>query len=230
MSKTIIITGASGGLGKTVVSSFLDKGFQVLATVRTEAAITELAPHPNLTIKVVDLSSEEASATFVHEAIQANGTVEAALLLAGGFAMGQISSTSDLELEKQFNINFSTAYHITRPLLDHMAEREYGRIVFVGARLALEPAQGKNAVAYALSKSLLFSLASLINAEHKSKNIVATVVTPSTIDTPANRAAMPDAPFSNWVSATQLAELFHFVCSDLADPLRETVLKVYHKA
>jgi NAD(P)-dependent dehydrogenase (short-subunit alcohol dehydrogenase family) len=85
-------------------------------------------------------------------------------------------------------------------------------------------------VAYALSKSLLFTLAELLNAEAKGTNVTATMVVPSTLDTPANRENMPDADTGNWVQPEALAEVLEFVVSEKGSPLRETVLKVYNKA
>jgi NAD(P)-dependent dehydrogenase (short-subunit alcohol dehydrogenase family) len=111
-----------------------------------------------------------------------------------------------------------------------MLQNGYGRLVFIGARPALQAVDGKNMVAYALSKSLLFKLSEFINKDAKGKNITATVVVPSTIDTPLNRKNMPEADPNSWVKAEDLAEVLEFVCSDKATPLRETVLKVYNNA
>jgi NAD(P)-dependent dehydrogenase (short-subunit alcohol dehydrogenase family) len=88
----------------------------------------------------------------------------------------------------------------------------------------------KGAVAYGLSKSLIFRLAELLNAEAKSADIVTSVIVPSTIDTPENRAAMPDADFSTWVQPTMIAETIAYYASENARHLREPVIKVYNKA
>jgi short-subunit dehydrogenase len=85
-------------------------------------------------------------------------------------------------------------------------------------------------VAYALSKSLLFRLAEILNADAKGKDVVTSVVVPSTIDTSANRRDMADADFSKWVKPEQLAEIFYFICSNVAAPLRDPVWKVYNNA
>ena len=85
-------------------------------------------------------------------------------------------------------------------------------------------------VAYGLAKSLIFRLAELMNAEAKGSNVVTSVVVPSTIDTPQNRSAMPDASFDTWVKPEAIAELIHFHCTDAAATLREPVIKVYNNA
>jgi NAD(P)-dependent dehydrogenase (short-subunit alcohol dehydrogenase family) len=108
-----------------------------------------------------------------------------------------------------------------------MAGAAYGRLVFIGARPALKASQGKGLIAYALSKSLLFKVAELLNEEGKNKNVVASVVVPSTIDTPANRASMPDADPNNWVKPEEIADVLELICSDKGNVLREPVYKVY---
>jgi short-subunit dehydrogenase len=103
-------------------------------------------------------------------------------------------------------------------------------LVFVGGRPALKPEQGKGMIAYALSKSLLFKLAEFLNAEAKGKNVVASVIVPSTIDTAENRKSMPDANPANWVKAEQIAEVLEFICSEEGSIVREPVYKVYNNA
>lgn len=228
--KTVIITGANGNLGSAVTKEFLAKGYKVIATVINEDAGKEFEPDPNLAIRVVDLMDENKANEFVQNTIREYKNIDAALLLVGGFAMGNIEKTSSADIDKQVSLNFKTAYHVTQPLLKHMMEKEEGRIVFIGARPALEAAQGKDLVAYALSKSLLFKLAEMINAEAKGKNITATVVAPSTLDTPLNRKSMPGTDPGIWVKPQALAEILEFAVSDKSGPLRETVIKVYNNA
>jgi NAD(P)-dependent dehydrogenase (short-subunit alcohol dehydrogenase family) len=228
--KTVIITGANGNLGNAVTKTFLEKGYTVIATVAREESKKELPAHEKLYIETVDLTNEEKTTTFVQNAIATHHKIDAALLLVGGFAMGKIAETGGDDIKKQIALNFETAYYVTRPLLHHMLEQNNGRLVFIGSRPALKPADGKNMVSYALSKSLLFQLAEFINAEMKGKNIVATVAVPSTLDTEPNRKSMPQANPDNWVKPKALAEILEFVCSDAASALRETVLKVYNNA
>jgi NAD(P)-dependent dehydrogenase (short-subunit alcohol dehydrogenase family) len=228
--KTVIITGANGNLGSAVTRVFLEKGYRVVVTVVNESMRKDFEPHPQLEVEVVNLMDETASADFVNAVITKYTQVNAALMLVGGFAMGTIMETSAQDLHKQIALNFETAYHVTRPLYKHMQQTGSGRLVYIGARPAIEPQQGKNMIAYGLSKSMLFTLASYINAESKGKNIAATVVVPSTLDTPLNRQSMPDVDPANWVTPAALAEILSFVVSDAGQPLRETILKVYNNA
>ena len=213
-----------------VTAFFLEKGFRVIAAVASDAEKKSLPSHPLLDVQTVDLSEETEATAFVEESLRTYKTIDAALLLVGGFTVGGVADTRGADLTKMFAVNFETAFFTARPLFSAMLQRGKGRLILIGARPALVPSQGKHAVAYALSKSLLFQLAELFNAEAKGKDVVTHVVVPSTIDTPANRKSMPEADPSTWVSPGQLAEIFYFICTDKAAPLREPVWKVYNQA
>lgn len=228
--KTVIITGANGNLGSAVTTKFLDAGYAVVATVANDSMKNDMPVHKNLHVEVVNLINESEATLFVENAIQKYQQVHAALMLVGGFAMGNIASTSTADLEKQFSLNFNTAYNITRPLLQHMLQKETGRLIYIGARPALQAADGKNLVAYGLSKSLLFTLSNYINEEAKGKNVTATVIVPSTLDTVLNRKSMPEINPANWVKPEQLADILEFAVSDKSSTLREPILKVYNNA
>ena len=228
--KNVIITGANGNLGSAVTKTFLEKGYSVTAVIADEKFRKDFITHDHLHIEVVNLANEEESTKFVENAIKLNGKIDAALLLVGGFAAGNIEKTSISDVHAQISLNFNTAYHVTKPLFAHMLQNNSGKIIFIGSRPALEASAGKNMIAYGLSKSLLFKLADYLNAEAKGKNVTVTVVAPSTLDTELNRKSMPDADPEKWVKPSSLAEILEFVVSDAAVPLRETVLKVYNNA
>lgn len=228
--KTVVITGANGNLGTVVTKTFLDRGYKVIATVAAENMRADLSAHQNLEVHVVNLMNEEESNLFVQSAIKNHHQIDAGLLLVGGFAMGDIHKTAIGDIQGQIALNFNTAYHVARPLFTHMMEQGNGRIVFIGSRPALVASAGKSMIAYGLSKSLLFKLAEFMNAEAKGKNVVTTVVAPSTLDTDANRKSMPDADPNNWVKPPALADILEFIVSEKSAVLRETVLKVYNNA
>lgn len=226
--QTVLITGAGGHLGTTVTRYFLNKGYKVIAAVHHEHGGG--TPNPQLVAASVDLTSEEAAASFVTQMIASHGPIHAALLLAGGFAAGDIQHTSIGDVRAQMQLNFDTAYNVVRPLFTDMLSRGTGRIVLIGSKPALQPALAKHMIAYALSKAMLVQLAEMLNQAAKGTNVTVSVVAPSTIDTEINRKSMPDASFEDWVKPEKLAEILEFVCSDAASVLRETVLKAYHNA
>ena len=230
MQKTILITGANGNLGAATVKIFLDKGYKVIAVDQSGTHLGFAAGHDNFELRSVDAASEQVVGTFVEEVIELYGRIDGALLLIGGFAMGDISATNAEALRKLYTLNFETAWNFARPLFRHMLGNGYGRLVFMGARTALIPEQGKGALAYALSKSLLFGLAQLLNAEAKGRNVVASVVAPSTIDTALNRQSMPDVDPSIWVKPEEIGALMEFICSEDGNALREPVYKIYNNA
>ena len=226
--KSVIITGANGNLGKAVTKEFLDKNYRVIATITGENARSEFQAHPNLELSVVNLTNENETAGFVENTIQKYQVIDAALLLVGGFAMGDLASTSGDDLHKQISLNFETAYYITRPLFAHMLVNKKGRIVFIGARPAINAVQGKGLIAYGLSKSLLFKLAEFLNEAARGTKLTVSVVVPSTLDTALNRKSMPDINPDNWVKPGDIAETLEFLVSDKSSALRETVLKMYN--
>jgi NAD(P)-dependent dehydrogenase (short-subunit alcohol dehydrogenase family) len=174
--------------------------------------------------------TNEASIENVVAKITSKYKIDAALLLVGGFAMGTLQETNSAALQKMFSLNFETAYFTARPVFTHMMKQSAGRIVMVGARPALIASDGKATAAYSLSKSLVFKLAELLNAEGASNNVVSHVIVPSIIDTPVNRGAMPNANFSDWVKPEEIAETIFHLCSDKGRAVRDAVIRLYGRS
>ena len=125
------------------------------------------------------------------------------------------------------SLNFTTAYSVARPVFLQMKKQNSGRIILVGSKPGMIAENGKDYIAYALSKSLIFKLAEYLNADGAKHNVVSSVIVPGTIDTPANRKSMPQANFSNWVSPEEIAATMLFLCSDESKSLREPVIKIF---
>jgi NAD(P)-dependent dehydrogenase (short-subunit alcohol dehydrogenase family) len=229
-NKTVIVTGASGNMGQAVVKKFLAQGYQVVVTTIPNDPVPFEIEDTKLEKIVVDLMDEAESEKFVQQVIAKYGSIYAAVLTVGGFAMGKIADTKTADIYKQYKLNFETAYNVARPAFVQMMKQGSGRIFIIGSKPGLSAKNGKGMVAYGLGKSLIFRLAELMNDEAKGKNVVTSVVVPSTIDTPQNRKAMPDAKFENWVKPEAIAEAIYFYCTDEAAVLREPVIKVYNNA
>lgn len=228
--QTAIVTGASGNLGQAVVKKFIETGYRVAGTVLHNHTAAMEFPADRFEAKAVDLSSETDAAAFVQSVLEKHKSVDAAVLTVGGFAAGKIVDTSTADILKQYRLNFETAYNIARPVFTQMLQQGYGRIFLVGSRPGLDAKSGKGMVAYGLAKSIIFRLAELMNDEAKGYNVVTNVIVPSTIDTPQNRKAMPDANFDSWVKAEDIAGIISYYCSAEAKMLREPVIKVYGNA
>ena len=228
MTKTAIVTGSAGNLGRAVVKKLLENDYKVIGTVRKKK--TENISHPNVEEAELDLLNEENCQQLVDEIIAKNKSIDVAILTAGGFNMGNIAATKVNDVARQYQLNFETAYNIARPVFVQMLKQNSGRIFLIGSRAGLDVTHAKGVTSYALSKSLIFRLAELMNAEAKNKNVVVSVIVPSTIDTPENRKSMPDADFNTWVSPSEIAGVIQYYASAEASALREPVIKVYNKA
>jgi short-subunit dehydrogenase len=227
--KTILITGASGFLGKATVSLLLSTGYTIIGIVHSEKSKHELPPNPNLQLEVADLTNEDEITSLISRLVNEHANIDACVLLAGGFAPGDIKTTNVATIRQQIQLNFETAYTIAKALFPHFMSIRNGRIVLIGSQPPLMPKKAKTALPYSLSKSLLFHLAEILNEEAKGSNVVTAVVVPSTIDTQANRNAVPNADASKWVKPEQIAQAIEFLISDAGAALREPILKVYNE-
>ena len=227
--KTAIVTGSTGNLGLAVSNKLLREGFFVAGTV-TKADDPAAPGDPNFQPIVVDLLDEKAAAQTISGIISRQKQIDVAVLTVGGFAMGSVAETDLAAIDKQIKLNFNTAYNVAKPVFEQMLKQGSGRIFLIGSKPGADMHKSKGMVAYGLAKSLLFQLAELLNDEAKDKNVVTAVVVPSTIDTPQNRQAMPDADFSRWVKPEAIADLIYFYSTEEAAVLREPVIKVYNKA
>lgn len=225
--RTAIVTGASGNLGQAVVKKFISEGHKVIGTVTSNDSIPHATPGAQFEKIVVDLLNEEDCQKSIDAIVSKNGGVDIAVLTVGGFAMGHIADTTTSDLLQQYRLNFETAYNMARPVFLQMLKQNCGRLFLVGSRPGLHAKNSKGMVAYGLAKSLLFRLAEMMNEEGKAHNVVTSVIVPGTIDTPQNRKAMPNADFSQWVTAETIANTIYYYCGDDARPIREPVIKLY---
>ncbi len=229
MKKIAIITGAAGNLGQAVAKKFIDEGYHVIGTILKKSAATNFTKNDFEEVSL-DLLNEENAQKLVHDVVEKRGAINVAVLTAGGFTMGNVSSTKTSDIYKQYQLNFETAYNMARPIFTQMMKQDSGRLFLIGSRAGLEVSKGKGTIAYALSKSLIFRLAEILNAESKGKDVVTSVIVPSIIDTPQNRESMSEADFSTWVTPEQIAGVISFYSSDKAAALREPVIKMYHRS
>ena len=228
--KTAIVTGASGNMGQAVVKKFIEEGYKVVGTVIPNDPVPMDFPADKFEKLVVDLMNEDDSSRFTASVVANHGSIDAAVLTVGGFAMGSVAETKTSDIAKQYKLNFETAYNVARPVFTQMMKQGKGRIFIIGSKPGLSAVNSKGMVAYGLAKSLIFRLAELMNAEAKGTNVVVSVVVPSTIDTPQNRQSMPDTDPAKWVKPEAIADVIYFYCTDEAGVLREPVIKVYNNA
>lgn len=225
--KLVLITGASGGLGRHVTNAFLEAGATVAGVSRSIR--DEDFPHARFRAFPAELASSSAAQALVAAVKARLGRIDALVHLVGGFAGGKsLAETDDAVLDQMLGVNLRAAFYVARAVLGGMREAGSGRIVMIGSRAALEPQAGTSA--YAASKAALLALVRSIAVEYKPYGITANAIVPGTIDTPANRAAMPRADFSTWVDPRRIAEVALWLVSDAAAAVTGAWIPVYGRS
>jgi NAD(P)-dependent dehydrogenase (short-subunit alcohol dehydrogenase family) len=219
--KVVIITGASGGLGAVVTKAFLDAGAKVIGVDRS--AHSKNPSHPSLSHFAVALDDAAAVDRLISDVIEMYERIDAVVHLVGGFAGGQrVDETTDDTWEKMIGINLKPASVLIRAVLPVMREARQGAIVAIGSSAALAPVATLGA--YGASKAALISLVRTVAEENREFGIRANVVSPNTMDTPANRAAMPDADPGKWVQPANVASLLVWLVSDAGAEVNGAVI------
>lgn len=231
--RAAVVTGATGNLGRAVVRMLLERGAHVALPVRDagkgeslRASLGDLAAGadgPRVLVETVDIADRAAMDAFVERVLRAWGRLDILANLAGGFAGG--SSLDPRTLEDLWAQNVRTTITATAACVRPMRARGHGRIVSVGAYAAIAKAR-KNGAPYAMAKGALVKWTEGLAEELKGEGVTANVVLPSTIDDPANRAAMPKADPKTWVSPDELAAVIVFLCSDHASGVTGAAIPV----
>jgi len=230
-SPIVLITGAAGVLGAAVVRAFAQTGARLaLAEIhleRMEATVREvgLSAEQVLTSRV-DVTNAASVAAWV-EAVRARwGRADVLVNIAGGFKAGTpVHETDEADWDFMFNLNARSAFLTCRAVVPLMLASGGGKIVNVSARAGL--AGGKNSAAYGASKAAVLRLTESLSAELREKNINVNAVMPSIIDTPPNRAAMPNADPAKWVAPADLANVIVFLASEQARAIHGAAIPVY---
>lgn len=218
--KGVLITGANGGLGSTVTRAFLDAGARVVGVSRS-IKVEEFA-HPNFSAESVEI----ASVAQARELIARAGRVDVLVHLVGAFAAGsEVAATDDSTFAKMLDLNLYSFFHMVRAVLPGMQHRGSGRVLAIGSRTAVEPVSGLGV--YSASKAALVSLVGTIARENKQHGISANVILPGTMDTPANRAAMPNADVTKLVQPREVAALLVHLSSETSSQVTGAVIPIY---
>ena len=206
--RTIVVTGGTGALGRAVVTRLLEDGARPMVTWRNEKELRESPFADTVRTQKLDLADEAA----VRQLYDGLGDVWASVHVAGAFAMAPAVDTSAADFRKMFDVKAMTCFLCCREAVRAMRRSGGGgRIVNVGARPAVVPTGGM--IAYSTSKAAVASITQSLAEEVKPDGILVNAVLPSTMDTPANRAAMPDADFSAWPKVEEVAEAICFLAS-----------------
>ena len=218
--KVVIVTGGSGALGGNVVPAFIAAGARVVTAARDPAS-TSTKDHVAMK---ADVANEADCRRLVEEVIKREGRIDALANLVGGFASGRVVETDAALWQRMLTMNLTAAFFLSKAVLPHMSERRTGRIVHVAARAAIDPFPG--AAAYVVSKAGLAALIRTLAIEVAGSGVTVNGVLPTTIDTPANRTAMPDADPSKWVKPGSIAQLIGFLVSDGAGQINGALIPI----
>ena len=223
----VMITGAAGQLGAAVVQRFHDQGAQLVLLDRDAGQLKKhFGGLARTELLEADLLAREALGQRVHAVLGPAGRVDVLCHLAGGFHMGEpVHATPASSWDFMMNLNAASFINVAAAVVPRMLTQRAGRIVAVGASAALKG--GAQMGAYSASKSALMRLVEAMSAELRDTGINVNCVLPSTLDTPANRAAMPDADPARWVAPAALAEVIAFLASDAARAIHGALVPVY---
>ena len=218
--KVVVVTGAFGALGRAVVTAALEEGAHVAAVDFAEGE-----REGAFSLGGVDLADPAAADRAMTAVAEHYGRIDALINIAGGFSWETIKGSGPETWDKLWALNLGTTLNASRAALPWLEESS-GRIVNVGAAGALKAATGMGA--YAASKSGVHRLTEALAEELKGK-VAVNAVLPSIIDTPANRADMPDADPTKWVAPEDLAAVILFLASDKARAVTGALLPVTGK-
>ncbi|MGH7057946.1 MAG: SDR family NAD(P)-dependent oxidoreductase [Acetobacteraceae bacterium] len=220
-ANVVIVTGAAGNLGSAVSELLTRQGSRVVAVAR---AAPRLAAAPALFADAADLTDPAEAAAVAAKAVRALGRIDGLVHTVGGFAMGSIAEAEPELWERMWRINLVTSSNMIRAVWPAMQAEGAGSIVAIGAQPAWRAGAGM--AAYAGTKAAVLRLIEAAAEEGKPHGIRANAVLPGTMDTPQNRAAMPDADRRKWVTPAQVAEAIAFLLSGAASGINGAHLAV----
>lgn len=225
--RVVLVTGAAGTLGRAVAAAFAAQGAQLALLDRSEDGLQ--AAYGQAKSQALCLATDLLDTAQVEYALAQTlerlGRVDVLCNIAGGFHMGEpVHATSADSWDRMFNLNVRTLTHMASAVVPHMLQAGHGKIVNVGAFAARHGEAGKGA--YVASKSAVIRLTEAMALELREHGINVNCVLPTIIDTPPNRASMPDADPARWVAPAALADVIAFLASDAARAVHGAALPV----
>ncbi len=217
-------------MGAAVTARLLDEGWRVVVPWIAERELDRVERHDGLTLVQADVFDPAGVDVAVAAAAQDTDAPLTGLVnLVGGFdAPGRVHEVPLDRFEEQFRLNLRGTYLVTQAALPHMLEAGGGSIVCVGTRAALEPFRG--AAGYAASKAAVLTFARAVAVEYRDDGVRCNAILPSVIDTPANRASMPNAEHDRWVRPAEIASVISYLLSDASSPISAALVPVYGRA
>jgi NAD(P)-dependent dehydrogenase (short-subunit alcohol dehydrogenase family) len=228
--RVVIVTGGSGALGQAITRRFLRDGDVVSVPwivdrerERLEAS-TDAATRARLHLEHCDVGDDAAMERLVAGVVQRHGRVDVLVSAVGGFAMGELVQTDRALWDTMLALNLTTQYVAAHAALPHMLTAGSGRIVSVASRAVVPPTGGF--IAYTVAKAAVIAFVQALAAETRGRGVTVNAVLPSTMDTPANRAAMPDADPKTWVPVESVADAIAYLAAERSGHVSGTLLAI----
>lgn len=222
MQRSVVVTGGFGILGTAVADWFVSNGDLVTRIDFAQTAITDR--DGMMDIGGIDLTDAAACAQTIEHIIARHGKIDILVNIAGGFVWETLLDGNIATWSRMATMNLMSAVTITKLALPHLLAQPSARIVNIGAGGAVKAAAGMGA--YAASKSGVHRLTEALAEELGSNDITVNAILPSIIDTPVNRADMPDADFSTWVKPEAIAEVIGFLASTAGGAINGALIPV----
>jgi NAD(P)-dependent dehydrogenase (short-subunit alcohol dehydrogenase family) len=234
VSKTVVITGGTGGLGTALVRRLIDGDWRLAVTylLPEEAQAFEEdfeVDEEKVMLTRVDCTNPEAVNAYVSDVAERWGEIHALCALVGGWAGGRdIEETDDVRFERMLDLNLRSAFFAVRACLPHLRQAGWGRIVLVGSRGAVDffGAQG----AFNIAKAGVAALGRSVATELEGTEVTANVLMPSVIDTPATRRSLPYADYVDWPTPDEIAAVAEFLLQDESGVMNGALIPVYGRA
>ncbi|MBU8538397.1 SDR family NAD(P)-dependent oxidoreductase [Falsiroseomonas tokyonensis] len=225
----VLVTGAAGNLGRAVAAALAARGAAVVALDRVAAPLKAMlaalpGPGRHMALAEVDLAEPEACAQAVAAVLARHGRLAGVVHTVGGFAMAPIAETPPAMFEAMFRLNLLTTANLFGATVAAMRPAGRGSLVAIGAVAGLRAPAGM--AAYAASKAGVLRLVEAYAEELKPTGLRVNALLPGTLDTPQNRAAMPEADPAGWVAPAQVAEAACFLVSGAASGITGALLPV----
>jgi len=226
-NKVVLITGGTGAFGRTLVKRFLDTGAKTIASFRNETEAVKLKRvNPQVEIIKLDISSEKEILKAVPILIRKFTKIDILVNTVGGYLGGKnVTQLGEDEWEAMMNLNLKSAFLISKHVIPVMKSGNGGNIILVSSKTGLK-SDGYDS-AYAASKAALIRFVESISLEFREDKISINCILPTTIDTEANRRAMPNADFGKWLSSEDLANVVLFLSSSDSKVINGAAIQTY---
>ena len=233
--KIVLVAGGTGGLGREVTMAFLEAGATVVVTYQAAegfaavvAAAQRIGAAPPAGVRV-DVTDAQAVEKFIAETVAKHGHLDILVNTVGGYAGGtNLWEVDARTYDKMLQLNLKAGFVLARAVVPQLIKQNRGWIVNVASKAAFDHAAG--GALYAASKAAALALMDSLAAEVKPFNINVNSVSPSIIDTAANRKAMPGADFSKWPKPEEIARVILFLCSEEARVIHGAAIPVYGRS